>query len=163
MNLRNIVLAAIALALIGFAALNWGAFQTPTSLNLLVTRREAPLGMVLLGVIVFLAMLFLLFSVGVRTSSLMEARRYNKELEGARKLADEAEASRFSQLQAYLEAELEAVKQTMRDEAAATRAELEASRNVLAANIGELEDRLNSGSAAAAPAGDAAQGGGGPA
>lgn len=154
MPLRTILLL-IALGLIAlFAALNWSAVMAPTTLSLGVADVQAPLGLIMLGLIVLLTTLFLVFIVYLQTSVLLEARRHAKELQANRELADQAEASRFTDLRSYLEAELQRVAE--RDAEARTvmlarlddvdrdlRASIEQSGNTLAAYIGELEDRLD--------------------
>ena len=69
----------------------------------LVDLSQFTTGEVLLGFLGLLTLLYVLFAAGVRTSSLVELRRYAKEVEAARKLADEAEASRISGLHAHLD------------------------------------------------------------
>jgi uncharacterized integral membrane protein len=154
MPIRTVILLVVFAALGVFAALNWNAFTAPTALSLGFTEVQAPLGLILLGLIVLLTTLFLLFIVYLQTSVLLEARRHAKELQANRELADQAEASRFTDLRGYLEAELQ--RQTERNEEARTamlekmdaldrdlRFTIEQSGNTLAAYIGELEDRLD--------------------
>lgn len=140
----------------GLAALNWGAFTARVPLNLLLARTEAPLGLLLLGVAAGLTILYLLFAASVETRAWLEVRRHARELEAQRRRADEAEASRYTELRRYLEAELgvlrtltgEATREvTARVERAeeSLKAEVERAGNTLAAYIGELEDRLTRG------------------
>ena len=107
-----------------FAALNWAAFTTPTALWLGVATVHAPLGLILLAMMVFLAAVFLGYVVYLQTSFLMEARRSARELQAQRGLADQAEASRFTELRAHLDTRL---------------SEIESS---LSAQLGEMRDRL---------------------
>ena len=92
----------------------------------------------------------------------MDARQNNKELAQQRKLADQAEASRFTELRTYLELEL--LKQTSQDkesrDAVLARLEqaerdlrltIEQSTNSLAASVGEIEDYLHRGGKAITP------------
>ncbi|MCB0217559.1 MAG: hypothetical protein H6648_07950 [Caldilineae bacterium] len=97
----------------------------------LVDLSQFTTGEVLLGFLGLLTLLYVLFAAGVRTSSLVELRRYAKEVEAARKLADEAEASRISGLQAHLDGLV-----------ASLREEAEARHNMLAATLGEMDERL---------------------
>jgi uncharacterized integral membrane protein len=148
------VFVLVVLALLGaFAGLNWSAFTAPVALNLLVARIEAPLGLVMLTVTGALTLLYFLFALWMETAALLEARRHGRELDAQRRLADEAEASRFAELRRYLEAELGRLR-PLPDEAAqrviarvdrvedTLRAEVERAGNTLAAYVGELEDRL---------------------
>jgi uncharacterized integral membrane protein len=124
MPLRTVVLLVILVAVAIFAALNWSAFMAPTTLSLGVAQIQAPLGLIMLGLVAVLTTLFLLYVVYLQTSVLLEARRHAKQLQVQRELADQAEASRFTELRTYLESRL---------------SELE---NSLSAHIGELRDRL---------------------
>jgi hypothetical protein len=148
------VLLIVVLALITlFTALNWGTFIAPTALSLGFTTVTAPLGLIMLGLLVLLTVLFLIFLVYLQTSVLLESRRHNRELREQRQLADQAEASRFTELRGYVEGELG--KLTARGEEASARvlaridqaeqqvrSDVEQSGTTLAAYIGELEDRI---------------------
>ena len=105
MNIRTLTVALVLGRLLLFAGLNWQAFTASTTLNLLFTRVEAPLGLVMLGVVLFLTLLYVLFSLGVEASALLEVRRYARELYQVRKQLEDAEASRFIELKRYLEGE----------------------------------------------------------
>ncbi len=103
MNIRTLTVVLVLGLLLLFAGLNWQAFTAPTPLNLLFTRVEAPLGLVMLGVVLVLTLLYVLFSLGVEASALLEVRRYARELYQVRKQLEDAEASRFTELKRYLE------------------------------------------------------------
>jgi uncharacterized integral membrane protein len=129
MPLRTVVLLIVFAAVVLFAALNWGAFLAPTTLSLGVAQVQAPLGLIMLGLVAVLGALFLAYVVYLQSSVLLETRRHAKELQAQRELADQAEASRFTELRTYLETRL---------------TELE---NSLGAELGELRayvrDRLD--------------------
>ncbi len=151
--IRALVLL-IGLGLVGlFALLNWPAFAAPTPLSLGVTTVQAPLGLLMLGVIVVLAVLFTAWAMSIQATALMDARRVSKELQAQRDLADKAEASRFTELRTHLTAELLRVSQVTQETRAdllsridrlqeESRGTLTESTNTLSAYIGELEDRL---------------------
>lgn len=126
------LLALIAL----FALLNWSAFSTPTPLSLGVTTVQAPLGLIMLGLVAFLCVLFAGWVISLQAGTLMDARRQTKELQAQRDLADKAEASRFTELRSVLLARID----RLQDE---TRLALDQSGNAVAAQVGELEDRLD--------------------
>lgn len=153
MKIRTILLLVVLGLIAAFAAFNWSVFMAPTTLFLGVATIQAPLGLVMLGLLVFLLVLFLVFVVYLQTTVLFDARRNARELQVSRELADQAETSRFTELRGYLEVELK--KQAEQDgEAKAAllarleqlerdlRSALEQSENTLSAYIGELEDRL---------------------
>ena len=158
MKARTLLLLLAVVAIAAFTALNWNAIMAPATLSLGVANVQAPLGLVMLGLVAFLAALFLVFVVYLQTSVLLEARRHARELQANRELADQAEASRFTELRGFLEMELKRqagldaeskavvlarLDQLDRD----LRSAVEQSGNTLAAYIGELEDRLERGRA----------------
>ncbi len=98
----------LVLVLVGlFALINWGAFSALTTLSLGVTTVQAPLGVIMLGLVGFLCVLFTVWVISLQASSLAAARRQTRELQAQRDLADRAEASRFTELRTELFARLE--------------------------------------------------------
>ena len=153
MYLRTLLILAVLVGVAVFTAINWNAFVTPTTLSVVFAKVEAPLGLVLLGFVAVLTLLFLVYVVYLQSSVLIESRRYARELQAQRDLADQAEASRFSQLHAFLDSELRTVAQRTEELKTGVltkleelerelRSVVEQSGNTLAAYIGEIEDRL---------------------
>ena len=106
MRVRTVLILAL-LVLIGvFGLLNWQSIIAPTSLNFVVARVEAPLGLLLLVAVGVLSVFFLLLLAKSEIAMLLENRRLGKELEGARRMAAEAEASRVESLRAAVLNEL---------------------------------------------------------
>ncbi len=126
----------LLLVLIGlFALINWGAFAALTTLNLGVTSLQAPLGLIMLGLVAFLCVLFTVWVISLQASALAAARRQTRELQVQRDIADKAEASRFTELRAELLARLDRLQSE-------SRIAIEQSANAVAAQLGQLEDRL---------------------
>ncbi|MGZ8273128.1 MAG: LapA family protein [Burkholderiaceae bacterium] len=149
-----IVLALTAL----FAALNWPAFNTPQQLWLGFTTVTAPLGVVLLGALVIMALLLLV----EQGSALAESRRYAREIGAQRQLAEKAEASRYSELRAYFTAEMGRAEQRALDTRAALinrvdalerdmRAAIEQTGSSIATYLADHEERIARRADAAAP------------
>ena len=133
--LRAIVFVLL-IALVGlFALINWSAFSALTPLSLGFTTVQAPLGLIMLGLVAFLCVLFTVWVISLQAGSLMDSRRQTKELQAQRDLADKAEASRFTELRTALMARLD----RLQDE---SRLALDQNGNSVAAHIGQLEDRL---------------------
>lgn len=94
--------------------------------------------------------LFILYALALRTSMLMESRRYNQELQVQRTLAETAEASRLGELRAQMArefAELHAAIGQMeglmdRHEQSMKQA-LDEAANGLAALVAEMDDRID--------------------
>jgi uncharacterized integral membrane protein len=147
-----IVLALAALGV--FAALNWAAIITPTTLNLGFAEVNAPLGLIMLIATGVVAALFLLYIVFQQAGVIMETRRYAKELKSHRDLADSAESSRFTELRAFLQTELQRIEAQTAAAQRETGARIdrleqglmdkqaEAGRS-LSAYLGEIEDKLD--------------------
>jgi hypothetical protein len=58
------------------------------------------------GILAFVTALFLVFVVYQQTSAILEARRHAREPQSNRELADQAEASRFTELKVLMEGEI---------------------------------------------------------
>ncbi len=153
MYLRTVLIVLVLVLLAVFTAFNWSAFVAPTVLTVGFATVEAPLGLILLGVVATITALFLVYVVFLQSASLMESRRHGRELQVQREIADRAEASRFEQLRAGMETELKQLHSEASESRAAVlarlddlerdlRAAMEQSGNTLAAYIGEIEDRL---------------------
>lgn len=153
MKLQSIVLLLVLALIAAFAALNWGVFISPTELSLGFTTASMPLGLIMLGVLAIVTTLFLVYVVYLQGSVLLEARRHSKELQANRVLADQAEASRFTELRTFLQQALSKQSEQSGEvkEAVIARVDrlehefqafMEQSGNTLAAYIGELEDRI---------------------
>lgn len=154
MKARTVLLLLVLLAIVLFAALNWTEFTRPTRLSLLVADIEAPLGVIMLGLLVLLTGVFMIFAGYHQTSTLLEARQQTKALEAQRKLADQAEASRITELQNLLNSALLRLEQQSVESRQATNARLDQLEQnlrgavsqegtTLSAYIGQLEDRLD--------------------
>ena len=124
MPLRSVLLLIVLAAIALFAALNWSAFLAPTTLSLGFAQVQAPLGLIMLGLIAILTAVFLGYLVYLQSTVLLESRRHAKELQAQRELADQAEASRFTELRAHLDSRLSEIE------------------NSLSAQLGEMRDRL---------------------
>ena len=153
MRFRTLLLIALILLIAGFVGLNFDAVMQHTNLNLGVAEIQAPLGLVMLGMVVAVTGVFLVALLFFQAGHAMEIRRLTKEMAEQRHLADKAEASRFTELREFLKTEME--KTAVRDEALndklAQKMDLvrnsltetiEHTGNGLSANLGEIEDRL---------------------
>lgn len=142
MRLRTLILVTMIALFAAFVALNWGTFFAPTTLNLVLATVEAPLGIVLLGVMALMALAFLAYMALWQGSVLIETRRHTKEMQQQRALADQAEASRFNELRAALREETAALGERIAQAQRETRQELQESANSIAAMIAEFDQRL---------------------
>lgn len=115
MSLITIPLLLLLAAIVTFVAVNWSLFVAPATLSLVVGTVEAPLGLIMLGLMGVLTGVFLILLVALQMRVLMETRRHAKEIEAQRQLADQAEASRFTELRNYLATELRALSDRLPD------------------------------------------------
>ncbi|MEO7151737.1 MAG: LapA family protein [Burkholderiaceae bacterium] len=136
--LRSLLLLAVV-GLVGlFAALNWPAFSAITPLSLGVATVQAPLGIIMLGVVGCVVLLFTVWAVSMQARAIGEMRRQTRELQAQRELADKAEASRFTELRSFLGERIDRLQ-------ADTQRGLEHNANTIGAVVAELEDRLERG------------------
>ena len=142
MGIRTGILLFVVLVIAALAALNWGTLATPTLMSLGFMQVTAPLGMIMLGLTVLLGILFVAYVVYLQGSVLLETRRHTKEMQVQRDLADKAEASRFTELRNFLEAQENTHMSRNAELHAALIARVEQLENTLAAHVGQLEDRL---------------------
>lgn len=154
MRTRSILLIVAILLVSGFAALNWEEIVRPTTLWFGFFVTQAPLGLILLGLLALTLVLFLASTAAMKTQSLMDYRQHQKTLEAQRELADKAEASRFIDLRQHMDTQLRELRE--RDAISATeyeKARMEAQREIrtqleqinrtLASRLIELENRLD--------------------
>jgi hypothetical protein len=156
MRIRSLFLLLILTLIGAFTALNWNVFLANTTLSFGLATLQAPLGLIMLGLLFFVVAYFLVYVLYLQSTVLFDARRNAKELQLNRELADKAEASRFTELRGFLDAGLKqradqdaAARQTVMARLDALektlRTSVEQSGNSLSAYIGELEDRLTPG------------------
>jgi hypothetical protein len=153
MYLRTILILIVVGAVALFTAVNWQAVTAPTSLSLIVGTVEAPLGLILLAVVLLLVVLFVVYVAYLQSSVLLENRRHARELQTQRELADQAESSRLHELRGLVESQLLSLTHQLNEsktEMAARidqldrdlRAAIAQSETSLTAYLGEIDDRL---------------------
>ena len=153
MYLRTLLIALVLGIVAILAFQNWNVFMTRATLSVGFTTVEAPLALLLLGIIALLTVMFLVYIVYLQSSMLVESRRQTRELQAQRELAENAEASRFHQLRTAVESVLrEQNEQTqefkntvlarLEELERDLRSTVEQSGNSIAAYLGEIEDRF---------------------
>jgi uncharacterized integral membrane protein len=141
-RIRTLLLLLVLLATAAFVIINWTTVTTPTQLSLLVTTIEAPIGLVMLTLVILVVLAFGTYVLVSQSAMLVESRRQTKELQSQRNLADQAEASRFTELRGIVHDELEALANRMTQMQETLRTEIRDNSNSLAATIAELDDRM---------------------
>ncbi len=153
MRFRTLLLIALMLLLAGFVALNFEAVMQMTNLNLGFAEIQAPLGLVMLGLLVIMFAVFLVALLYFQAAHAVELRKVTKEASEQRHLADKAEASRFTELREYVKAEMQktAERDALLNDKLAQKMDmvrtslveaLDNTGNGLNANLGQIEDRL---------------------
>ncbi len=135
MSIRTLLLLITALVIAALAALNWHLLAAPVPMSVGVRTIEAPLGLVMLALTILLAIVFAVYVAYLQSTALLESRRLHKDLDAQRALAQQAEASRLTELRTALETRLDQLDRSLH-------ARLEQSDNSSAAYLGQLEDRL---------------------
>jgi DNA anti-recombination protein RmuC len=135
----NVLIGIVAVLALLFLILNWGTL-IPISFGF--ARVTAPLGLVLLALLLLLAAVFfgLLLTLQLRLAA--AHRRHSAELRSHRELADNAEASRYTELRQYLQQQLDALSEAQRLAEQRLHAEIQTTSNTLSACIGEIDERL---------------------
>lgn len=128
MSVRSILLIVVAGLVAIFVAANWTVMTTPTDLSLIVTTVYAPVGVVMMGILGLMFLVFFGYVAYQQSAVLVETRRHAKELAAQRDLADKAEASRFTDLRSFITEEMGRVHQQM-----------EASTQAVQARVDRLE------------------------
>lgn len=131
MKVKTLVFIALLIFVAFIVYLNLPAMTAPTTLSLLVADIEAPIGMLMLAMVVLMTFVFLSVIVMMQIGFNAERQRLSKALEAQRLLANEAETSRIHALREFLQTSFAHINTT-----------IEESSNSLSASIGEFEDRL---------------------
>ncbi len=143
MRIRTLLLVSMIVLIGAFAVINWPLFMVPATLNLLVTTVEAPLGLVLLAILVVVVLVFSTYMALWQGSYLLESRRHSQEMKEQRLLADQAEASRVAELRSLLMAETSRLNERLAQVQQALQSDIRDNGNSIAAHIAEFDDRLS--------------------
>ena len=141
MRARTLTVLIAVLLVAVFVAVNGAAFLAPTRLDLLFMTVEAPLGVVMLCLLVLAVLAAAAYMAVWRGSMLVESRRQARELQAQRTLADNAEASRITELRQAMHDEIERLAARVGALDEALRAEIRDNANALAATLAEMDDR----------------------
>ncbi len=142
MRVRNLVLLVVLALVASFLAINWSAVTATAKFTLLLTSFEAPIGLVMLALIVVLVAAFGAYLILAQGAILLDTRRHAKELQAQRSLADRAEGSRVAEVRDLLRDELARLDARLTEHEERLQTELREGVNSLAATIGEIDDRL---------------------
>lgn len=144
-----IILVTLSLLTI-FVLSNWSILTTSTPLTFITFQFEGQLGIILFGITLALVLLAFLYALSLRTTMLLESRRYVQELEAQRRLAENAEASRINELSSQIREEfvqlhngIKEVETRMSLQEESLKKSLGETENSLSAFIGEMDDKID--------------------
>ena len=142
MRFRTVLLIVVILTTAAFIFINRRVFSSPADLNFLFGTIEMPIGVVMLGLIAVVILAVAVY-VGIwQGTILLDYRRQSKELQTQRTLADDAEASRFTELSTLLRDEMSKLEQRLETALEALRHEVRDTENSISATLGEMDDRI---------------------
>ena len=142
MRTKSLLLIVGMLLIAAFAVLNVEEFTRTSTLNLGFTSMQLPLGLVMLMLLMVVLLVFLVTTLVMHSSNLLENRKHAKQMTVQRDLADKAEASRFTELRLYLESQSAVAVQQKRDTIAAIDARLAQTENSMMKRL-EQSDTTN--------------------
>jgi len=153
MHARTFSLIALILLMAGFFALNVDEFTKANTLNLGLSSVQLPLGLLMLLLLGLVTVMFLANTLYIQSKNMLETRTLTRELSTQRDLADKAEASRFTELRSFLEAQAQEEQQRQvaiskeqeerfqaQEQVLLTR--IEQLDKTMSAYLGEFEDRI---------------------
>jgi uncharacterized integral membrane protein len=143
MSFSTLAILIVVAALAALALFNWPALSAVTTLSLGVAQVQAPLGLVVLAFTAVLGLLFIVHIVMQQAGAVAEGRLHAKELAAQRDLADRAEASRFSELRAYIDSELRRLETQGAEQRGAVLERLDALQGSLLAKVDEATRSLS--------------------
>lgn len=142
MRFRTALLIIVIVPTAAFLFINWRVFAAPATLNFLFGTAAIPIGAVMLGLLALVILAFAIY-VGIwQGTILMDYRRQSKELQTQRTLADDAEASRFTELSTLLRDEMSKLDKRLEAALDALRGEVRDTENSIAATLGEMDDKI---------------------
>ncbi len=146
MRYRTVFAIAAVILVAAFLIINWSLFAAPATLNLLVSTVQVPVGVVMLALFAVIILALTIYVGMWQSTFLSEYRRQTKELQAQRILADNAEASRFTELGTVVRAEIARLELRLGTSLDGLRAEFRDAENSIAATLGEMDDRIQRGS-----------------
>ena len=99
----------IVAALVALSIINWETLAIPARLDLLLFSIDAPLGLVLVGALGILTVLFFLATLHNQIGALRETNRLNKEINRLQALVDQSQLSMVDTMRAELKDEFAAL------------------------------------------------------
>jgi hypothetical protein len=142
MSFKAMLILVAAAATSVFLLINWRVLAAPANFRFLVGSADIPIGVAIIGLLGLVVLACAIY-VGIwQGTVLAEYRRQSKELQAQRVLADNAEASRFTELTTLLREEMFKLHQRLELPLEALRVEVRDNERSIAATLAEMDDRL---------------------
>jgi hypothetical protein len=142
MRIKTILLLIVAIAIAAFLSINWRVFATPANFSFLVGSVDVPIGVVIVGLLGLVILTVAVYVAVWQGAILRDVRRQSKELQAQRSLADNAEASRFTELATLVREEMSRLDQRFDAAVGALRNDLQDTERSIAATLAEMDDRM---------------------
>lgn len=107
MKIRTLGMLLIVIVMAVFLIINWGTLSQVTSVNLVYTEMEAPLGIIVVAAFAAVVVLLMAYTVWQQASVMMELRAAYKEARTARQMAEDADKSRIAEIRADFKERME--------------------------------------------------------
>lgn len=107
MKIRTLGMLLIVIVMAVFLIINWGTLSQVTTVNLVYTEMEAPLGIIVVAAFAAVVVLLMAYTVWQQASVMMELRAAYKEARTARQMAEDADKSRIAEIRADLKERME--------------------------------------------------------
>ena len=165
MRFKGILITLVVVLGLLFALLNWQLLFSPVPVNLLLGVVEIPLGFTLLLFALAVSLIFFLAGLWERAGQLRQVTHQERVIEGLRAKLDRKQAEELEALDASLRDKIDVLRQQIETDSGRVETNIKESlvlleerlgermdmvqervvlvRNELAADIGELEDRLH--------------------
>lgn len=107
MKIRTLGMLLIVIVMAVFLIINWGTLSQVTTVNLVYTEMEAPLGIIVVAAFAAVVVLLMAYTVWQQASVMMELRAAYKEARTARQMAEDADKSRIAEIRADFKERME--------------------------------------------------------
>lgn len=107
MKIRTLGMLLIVIVMAVFLIINWGTLSQVTTVNLVYTEMEAPLGIIVVAAFAAVVVLLMAYTVWQQASVMMELRAAYKEAPTARQMAEDADKSRIAEIRADFKERME--------------------------------------------------------
>lgn len=98
MKIRTLGMLLIVIVMAVFLIINWGTLSQVTTVNLVYTEIQAPLGIIVVAAFAAVVALLMIYTVWQQASVMVELRAAYKEARAARAMAEDADKSRVADI-----------------------------------------------------------------